>query len=138
MIQQVETAILDALRQAFPDYAVEPYPGSPQDYTFDHARAALVPVLQEVQYTSGRGVAGTGRLALPEFNVALFARGLSTGTPSSYELLAETEDALEGLELGEGPEYPPLRIQRQFFITSRPGGAWVWGQNYKPTWPKDL
>lgn len=138
MIQQTETAIIEALRTAFPDYEVEAYSQSPSEYSFTHPEAALVIVLQDVTLGEGPLASRQERVLLPEFNVALFTRSLRdggrSGGPGAYELMESTYDVLEGLAVA-----PPadsrfgalvMRCQRQFFIASLPGGAWVYGQDW--------
>ncbi len=140
MIQQTETAIIEALEDAFPGYAVGPYQRTPQQYEFTHPRAAIVPVFQQASYGESAFAGGGQRAAFPEFNIATFTHGLhpsGASQPRAYELLEAVAAALEGLLVepapGAGAYASPLalRIQRTFFIAVRPGPVWIYGQDYQ-------
>ncbi len=140
MIQQTETAIIEALEGAFPGYAVGPYQRTPQEYEFTHPRAAIVPVFQQAAYGDSHFAGGGRRAAFPEFNIATFTHGLHPSgaeQPGAYELLGAVAAGLEGLvveptaDAGAYAGPVALRIQRTFFIAVRPGPVWIYGQDYQ-------
>lgn len=126
MIQTVEQVLIDALEAQCPGYAID-RAKSLQDYSFTHPEAALVPVLADEDWGRGPTAAQVFRPALPTFAVHSFTHGLYAD-PSAYEVLAEVEAAVEGVEVGETDEHPggTLRIQRRMFERAKPGGVTIY------------
>lgn len=134
MIEQTEDAILDQLEAAFPALEVDRYEDDIDTYNFTHPKAAIVVVLRQAEYGDSPVLSGEYRPIYPEFNVASFTHGLR-GDPGAYELLQGIDDALRLTEVKGTGDHPggQLRMQRTFYIDSRPGPTWIYGQNVKLT-----
>jgi hypothetical protein len=126
MIKKTGDALIDALGAQCPGYAVDKAT-SLQDYDFLHPDAALVPVLADASWGDGPTVANAYRPISPTFAIHTFTHGLY-GDPGAYELLADVEAAVEGLEVEGSGSHPGgiVRIQQQMFERALPGGTTIY------------
>lgn len=134
MIEQTEDAILDALDAAFPNLNVGRFEKDVDEFTLRHGRGAVQMVLRSATYGDSPVLSGTYRPIYPEFNIASFTRGLR-GDPGAYAVIQGIDDALREVEVEDTGDHPggQVKLQRTFFIDSRPGPVWVFGQNVKLT-----
>jgi hypothetical protein len=134
MIETTEDAILKQLRGAFPQLEVDRFEDDIAEYNFTHPLGAVLVVLRQGTYGDSPVLSGTYRPIYPEFNVASFTHGLR-GDPGAYALIQDIDEALRLTEVEGTGDHPGghLRMQRTFFIDSRPGPVWVYGQNVKLT-----
>jgi hypothetical protein len=132
MIEQTEQAIIGALEAQFPSCAVETIEEDVQSYNFRHPRAAIVPILSDVEWGDSPVLSMEQRPQRPLFDVMSFTHGLH-GDPSAYEVLQGIETALETVEV-EGRAPRPggtLLIQRQHFVASRDGPVYIYNTHVK-------
>ena len=126
MIETVQTALLDALQQQFPDYDVE-VPESLRRYEFLDPDAAILVVLRNAGWGESPVLASTSRPVLPEFALMSLTHG-HHAEPGAIEVLRGIEDAVELLEVpGTGP-HPggAIKIKDQFYDSELPGGGVVY------------
>ncbi|WP_020403741.1 Gp37 family protein [Gracilimonas tropica] len=122
-------AILNKLKDAFPDHEVDHYPDNPKTYQLAHPQGAILITLQERNFDEGQATDGTGQMNFPVFQVTYVSRSLLSkkNNPGAYDLLDQGRAALNGLELGIGN----LNILWEGFLNIGPGGVWMYGQRWK-------
>ena len=134
MIEQTEDVILTALDSAFPDLETGRFEKDISEYTLTHPDGAIQVVLRQATYGDSPVLSGEYRPIFPEFNIASFTRGLQ-GEPGAYQVIQGIDDALRTLEVEGTGDHPggAIKVQRTFFINSRPGPIWVFGQDVQLT-----
>ena len=125
MIRELESALLGALTEAFPDLSVEPFPDNPSEYEFIHPLGALL-----VQYDGG-SISSSASLSLTaqprelHFTVLSLTRNLRDHG-GCYEVLNRVRKCLLGLKL------PGVRqiygLQERF--SNEADGVWVYAQSF--------
>lgn len=125
MIRELESALLGALTEAFPDLSVEPFPDNPSEYEFIHPLGALL-----VQYDGG-SISSSVSLSLTaqprelHFTVLSLTRNLRDHG-GCYEVLDRVRKCLLGLKL------PGVRqiygLQERF--SNEADGVWVYAQSF--------
>jgi hypothetical protein len=132
MIEQTENVILKALEAEFPACEVEAIDEDVQSYNFRHPKAAIVPILSDVEWGDSPVLSMEQRPQRPLFDVMSFTHGLH-GDPSAYEVLQGIEVALEAVEVESTADRPggTLLIQRQHFVASRDGPVYIYNTHVK-------
>lgn len=125
MIRELESALLDALTEAFPDLSVEPFPDNPSEYEFIHPLGALL-----VQYDGGSisGTVAVDMIAQPRelhFTVLSLTRNLRDHG-GCYEVLDRVRKCLLGLKLPGVKQI--YGLQERF--SDEADGVWVYAQSF--------
>ncbi|MEX1120860.1 MAG: Gp37 family protein [Balneolales bacterium] len=124
-------AFLTKLEDTFPDLEVDHYPDDPAKYQLKHAKGAVLITMVDRKFKPGQATDGTGQVNEPVFQVTYVTRSLISKkqNPGAYDLLDTGRDALTKLEF----DLSNASITREFFIDIKPGGVWMFAQNWTHT-----
>jgi hypothetical protein len=129
-LSDMQQVFLEKLQEIFPapDYRVQDFPDDPAGYQFAHAGPAVLLVFSERSYDPPRSTDGHFQPNRPVFQVAFLSRQLRSKTDVSgaYQLLDTARGELQGFMIGESPVW----IRREYFQTLKPGGVWIFGQDW--------
>jgi hypothetical protein len=126
----LQNTLLEKLQDIFPapGYRVEDFPDDPVNYQFAHSNAAILLVFNDRKFDAPRATDGTIQPNQPVFQVAFLSRQLRTRNENdgAYELLDTTRAKLQGFMI----DHEPIWIQREYFQRLKPGGVWIFGQDW--------
>lgn len=142
-LNEITDAFLDKVKEIFanpdlgavnPGLQVDHYPDDPASYQFAHPKGAVLLILQDRRFEHGQATDGTGQPNRPVLLLTYFSRNLrgKTKDPGAYELLDlarrghEPGMGLSGFCIGGGYTW----CRREYYIGSRPGGVWIYGQEW--------
>jgi len=127
----MQDTILAELKEIFPapQYQVEDYPDDPVNYQFAHSNAAILLVFKDRKFDAGQASDGTVQTNRPVFQLAFMCRSLRSkgDRDGAYNLLEQARQGLKGFEIGR----ETLTISREYFQTLKPGGVWIFGQDWQ-------
>lgn len=133
----MQDKILERLKEVFPapQYQVEDYPDDPVNYQFAHSNAAILLVFKDRKFDRGQATDGTVQTNRPVFQIAFMCRSLRSkgDRDGAYNLLGRARgedddtDGLKGFDIGR----ETLTINREYFQTLKPGGVWIFGQDWQ-------
>ena len=125
MIRELESALISALTEAFPDLSVEPFPDNSSEYEFIHPLGALL-----VQYDGG-SISESEALSLTaqprdlHFTVLSLTRNLRDHG-GCYEVLDRVRNCLLGLKLPGVKQI--YGLQERF--SNETDGVWSYAQGF--------
>lgn len=128
-LNEITDQFLAQVADTFPDYEVDHYPGDPEKYQFAHPKAAVLLVFQDRTFKEPQATDGTGQVNNPILHLTYFTRNLrgKSKNPSAYDLLEEGRAGLLGFHMGTSYVW----CRREFYLTNKPGGIWVYGQDWQ-------
>lgn len=127
----MQDQLLAKLQEIFPEptYQVEDFPDDPEKYQFAHSNAAILLVFNDRKFDPPQATDGSTQYNEPEFQIAFMCRQLRSteDRDGAYNLLETARNGLKGMEIGNHN----LSISREYFRSLKPGGVWIFGQNWK-------
>lgn len=124
-IANLEAALVETLRQALPEFQVEPFPEEPEEYDFIHPLGAVLVQYDSADFQGDRALACTALPASLLFNVVVLTRNLRQHH-GSYATLERVRRALLGLKL---PGWEQVKQTRESFLAEE-DGVWSFVQSY--------
>lgn len=127
-IREIETSIIDKLKNSFPELLVQGFPDKPSEFILLHPVGALLVHYQGSNYTNSNSFSSIIQDNKKEFSITVITRNLHSNQ-GSYEYIDKVKTILTGFKIDECSELMPIK---DFFISEN-NGIWQYGINFSLT-----
>ena len=124
-ILEIETAVIEKLRESITDLLVEGYPDSPDSYTLKHAKGAVLVNYQGSSFGEPKASGPVSQMRRVEIDTTVIVKNLRSHD-GAYAYVDAVRDALTGRIAGLGRVYPT----REGFLSVKVGGVWQYGVSF--------
>lgn len=124
-IRFIENAIIDKLKDSFPEVLVDGFPDKPSEFILLHSIGALLVHYQGSNYTSSEALGFVTQTSQKEFSITIVTRNLHSNN-GAYEYLDKVKAVLTGFKIDECTSLIPTK---DFFISENKG-IWQYGINF--------
>ena len=127
-IREIETSIIDKLKNSFPELLVQGFPDKPSEFILLHPVGALLVHYQGSNYTNSNSFSSIIQDNKKEFSITVITRNLHANQ-GSYEYIDKVKTILTGFKIDECSKLMPIK---DFFISEN-NGIWQYGINFSLT-----
>lgn len=124
-IRFIENAIIEKLKDSFPEVLVDGFPDKPSEFILLHSIGALLVHYQGSNYTSSEALGFVTQTNQKEFSITIVTRNLRSNN-GAYEYLDKVKAVLTGFKTDECTSLIPTK---DFFISENKG-IWQYGINF--------
>lgn len=127
-IRNIENAIIEKLKNEFPEVKVEGFPDKPSEFILLHPIGALLVHYQGSNYTSSQALSFITQENKKEFSITIITRNLRSNN-GAYEYLDRVKSVLTGFKIDECSQLMPTKDN---FISEN-SGIWQYAINFTLT-----
>lgn len=124
-IREIETSIINKLKDSFPEVLVKGFPDKPQEFILLHPIGAILVHYQGSNYTSTNALGCISQENKKEFSITVITRNLRFNE-GAYEYIDRIKSVLTGFEPDGCSKLSPTK---DFFISEN-SGIWQYGINF--------
>ena len=127
-IRDIENAIIEKLKTAFPEVLVQGFPDKPAEFILLHPIGALLVHYQGSNYTSTNALGFVSQENKKEFSITVATRNIRKNE-GAYEYIDKIKSVLTGFAPDGCSKLSP---SKDFFISEK-AGIWQYGINFTLT-----